>query len=177
MWKNRIFLEPMTDHWVRWNVASHSLLGHWRVKVMPMGTTACEPEKHSLFPLCDQEVLRHKWIESQKVGYDLGEVAINQWVQMHWMGYLRARWVEHLQGKCFWAELHQCDFGLLQRKFHDRPELLDAILDQLKAGKENLDVLRWACENHIAPDPVLEILEALDVNSSRLQHRFDRDSK
>src|SRR5947207_8220216 len=121
---------------------------------MPMSTAACEPVQQSVYRHCAQEVLRHKWIQSQKVGYDLGEAAIKEWVQMHWMGYLRARWVEHLQGKCFWSELHQCDFGLLQRKFHDCQPLLDSILNQLKAGKENLDVLFWAYENHIPSDPV-----------------------
>ena len=79
-----------------------------------------EPVKQSVYRHCTQEMLRHKWIESQKVGYDLGEAAIRQWVQLHWTGYLRARWVEHLQGKCFWYELTQCDYGLLQRKFKDR---------------------------------------------------------
>lgn len=140
-----------------------------------MSTVACpEPERQSVYHHCEQEMMIHKWIESQKVGYDLGEEAIRQWVQMHWTGYLRARWVEHLQGKCFWAELHRCDYGLLQRKFQDRSQLLDLILNQLKAGKENLDVLHWAYkEDHICIESVLEILEALDVNSSRIQHSFD----
>jgi hypothetical protein len=139
-----------------------------------MSAGVCEQQQmQSVYRDCVPEILKHKWIESQKVGYDLGESAIKHWVQMHWTGYLRARWVEHLQGKQFWAELHECDFGLLQRKFQDRSQLLDAILDQLKAGKENLDVLRWAFDKCIPIDSVLEILEALDVNSSRLQHRFD----
>jgi hypothetical protein len=139
-----------------------------------MSTSLCPPDaKKSVYRECAQEVARHKWIESQKVGYDLGEAAIRQWVQEHWTGYLRAKWVEHLQGKCFWVELHQCDFGILQSKFQNCSQLLDTILDQLKAGKENLDVLDWACDCRLAIDPVIEILEALDVNSSRLVHRFD----
>nr|MBA3544497.1 hypothetical protein [Chthoniobacterales bacterium] len=52
-----------------------------------------------------EEVLKHKWIESEKAGHDLGEAAIRRWVQFHWWGYLRARWLEHLQGKRFWFEL------------------------------------------------------------------------
>lgn len=127
----------------------------------------------SVYRLCYREALDHKWRESQKAGYDMGEQAINEWVRLHWTGFLRARWVEHLQGKQFWAELSRCDFGLLQYKFIDRPQLLSAILDQLKAGKENLDVIDWAHQNKVAIDPVLEILEALDVNSSRLVHKFD----
>lgn len=134
----------------------------------------CEqPKQKSVYRRCYREILDHKWITSQKVGFDRGDAAVREWVQLHWTGFLRARWVEHLQGKQFWAELYQCDFGLLQRKFHDRQQLLNAILDQLKAGKENLDVLDWANSLRISIDPVIEILEALDVNSSRLQHVFD----
>jgi hypothetical protein len=139
-----------------------------------MSTCLCPDEaKKSVYRDCAQEVAKHKWIESQKAGYDLGEAAIRQWVQEHWTGYLRAKWVEHLQGKCFWIELDHGDFGLLQSEFQEQAQLLDTILNQLKAGKENLDVLGWACDCHIPLDPVIEILEALDVNSSRLVHRFD----
>jgi len=86
---------------------------------------------------------------------------------------LRARWLEHLQGKRFWVELDRGDFGLLQRKFHDNTLLLDRILDRLKAGQENLDIINWAHAWGIAIEPVLQILEALDINSRRLAHRFD----
>ncbi len=120
-----------------------------------------------------EEENRHKWIESQKAGYDLGEGCIRTWVNKHWLGFLRARWVEHLQGKCFWIELDRGDFGLLEREFHDRRELLDTIIDQLKAGKENLLVIDWALSINIPTEPVREILMALDVNSRRLKHRFE----
>jgi hypothetical protein len=121
---------------------------------------------------CIEEENRHKWIESEKAGYDLGEGCIRQWVKKHWQGYLRARWVEHLQGKCFWVELDRGDFGLLQREFNDQKDLLDTILDQLKSGKENLHVILWAIENRVPTDSVHRILDALDVNARRLEHRF-----
>jgi hypothetical protein len=127
----------------------------------------------SVYQECIEEENRHKWIESEKAGYDLGEGCIRQWVKKHWMGYLRARWVEHLQGKCFWVELDRGDFGLLEREFKDQKELLDTILDQLKTGKENLLVLLWAVNSQIPTEPVRKILQALDVNSRRLVHRFD----
>ena len=122
---------------------------------------------------CIEEENRHKWIESEKAGYDLGEGCIRQWVRKHWTGYLRARWVEHLQGKCFWVELDRGDFGLLQREFIDQCDLLDVILDQLKGGKENLHVIMWAIDCCIPTDPVQQILDALCLNSLRLSHRFD----
>ncbi|MBX9584441.1 MAG: hypothetical protein K2X87_29420 [Gemmataceae bacterium] len=130
------------------------------------------PEK-SVYEDCVREADAYKWIESERAGYDLGEAAIRQWVREHWTGYLRARWLEHLQGRCFWIELDRGDFGLLERRFRDRTQLLGAILDKLKAGRENLDVVLWALACHLPLDQVIEILTALDVNSRRLAHRFD----
>ena len=86
---------------------------------------------------------------------------------------MRARWLEHLEGKQFWEELDRGDFGLLQRRFHENTLLLDRILDRLKAGQENLDVIQWCLDWGIATGPVREILAALDINSRRLAHRFD----
>ncbi len=121
----------------------------------------------------EEEAQRYKWIESEKAGCDLGEPAICRWVKDHWCGYLRARWVEHLQGKRFWVELDRGDFGLLQRRFQEQSVLLDRILDRLKAGQENLHIILWAQDWGVPPEQVLEILEALDINSRRLAHRFD----
>lgn len=129
--------------------------------------------KKSVHHECIEEENKYKWIESEKAGYDLGEECVRRWVSDHWTGYLRARWVEHLQGKCFWIELAGNDFGLLLRKFQTQQDLLNQILDQLKSGAENLGVLAWAVGNGIPIEPVYEILEALDVNSQRLSHRFD----
>jgi hypothetical protein len=130
-------------------------------------------EKASVYVDGEQEALRYKWIESEKAGCDLGESAIRRWVQCHWWGYLRARWLEHLQGRRFWVELDRGDFGLLQRKFQDSDLLLDRILDRLKSGQENLDIICWAQTWGISMESVILILEALDINSRRLAHRFD----
>jgi hypothetical protein len=130
-------------------------------------------DRASVYAESEQEALKYKWIESEKAGKDLGEDAIRRWVKQHWWGYLRARWLEHLQGKCFWVELDRGDFGLLQREFHDNTLLLDRILDRLKSGQENLDIIVWALNWGLPITPVLQILEALDINSRRLAHRFD----
>src|SRR5262249_10828228 len=111
-------------------------------------------------------------IESEKAGLDLGETAIRTWIGRHWKGFLRHRWLEHLQGKTFWIELDQGDFGLLQRAFQTSP-LIDPILDHFKHGCENLDILLWALSDRLPMPEVLEILEALDVNSRRIECRFD----
>jgi hypothetical protein len=130
-------------------------------------------EMSSVYVDCKIEAQRYKWIESEKVGYDLGEEAIRKWVKQHWWGYLRARWLEHLQGSKFWLELDRGDFGLLQRRFQEQSLLLDRILDRLKCGKENLDVILWAQDWGICFESVCEILTAFDINSRRLEHQFE----
>jgi hypothetical protein len=114
------------------------------------------------------EAQRHKWIMSEKAGRDMGAAAIRGWVREHWNGFLRARWLEHLQGRTFWIELDHDDFGLLQRAFQDSA-LIEHILHRLKLGKENLDILCWALDHHLAMDEVLRILETLDINSRRIE--------
>lgn len=127
----------------------------------------------SVHVACRKHEDDHRWWESEKAGRDLGEECVYHWVQFHWNGYLRHRWVEHLQGACFWIELSHCDFGLLQREFHDSKPLLDEILNQLKSGKENLNVIWWAYAQGLDIESVDRILLALNVNGSRLAHRFD----
>jgi len=119
-----------------------------------------------------EEARRYKWIESEKAGRDLGDSAIRRWVHEHWNGFLRARWLEHLQGRTFWIELDHNDFGLLEREFQDS-RLIEEILSLLKAGKENLNVLTWAIDNRLPMDEVLVILEALDINSRRIEFLLD----
>lgn len=127
--------------------------------------------RFSVHLMGEEEAQRHKWIESEKAGRDLGECAIRGWVREHWNGFLRARWLEHLKGRAFWIELDHNDFGLLQRKFCDSP-LIDDILDMLKDGDENLNVICWAIDNALPIDEVHEILETLDINSRRIECLF-----
>src|SRR3989442_8645129 len=122
--------------------------------------TVCTAEtpKSSVYTECEKEIQRFKWIESEKAGRDLGETAVRRWVKEHWWGYLRARWLEHLQGKRFWMELDRGDFGLLQRTFHENDLLLDRILDRLKAGQENLDIILWGLDWGLNLADIREIL-------------------
>ena len=139
-------------------------------------TSFARVDKHnerSIYQVCQLEADQFKWIESERVGYDLGEGAIHRWVREHWWGFLRHRWLEHLQGTCFWTELDRGDFGLLQRNFTEHTELLNCIVERLKHGRENLDIITWAKQTGQPLEAVLQILEALDINSRRLVHRFD----
>jgi hypothetical protein len=130
-------------------------------------------QKSSIHIEAEQEAAQYTWIESEKAGYDLGEQAVWQWVRQHWWGFLRTRWLEHLQGKRFWIELDRGDFGILQWEFREDAILLDRILDRLKAGQANLDILNWAVGWGIPTQRVFRILEVLDINSRRMMSRFD----
>ncbi len=126
----------------------------------------------SLLVDCRREAEVFKWIESERAGRDLGEAAIRTWVNRHWDGYLRARWIQHLEGRIFWTELGQHEYGFLKRQFQQHALLLDRISDFLKAGKENLDIILWAIDWNIDIEPVLAILQSLDMNSKRLIECF-----
>jgi len=130
-------------------------------------------ERCSVYADSEAEALRFKWIESEKEGRDLGEEAIREWVQRHWAGYLRSKWLEHVQGKRFWVELDSDDFGLLLRTFTHHTDLLDRIVDRLKCNHEQLQIIDWAITWNIPTGPVLEILHKININSKRLKHRFD----
>ncbi|MEO6811055.1 MAG: hypothetical protein ABI353_18245 [Isosphaeraceae bacterium] len=114
------------------------------------------------------EAEKHKWIESEKAGHDLGEWAIRCWVREHWNGFLRDRWLEHLQGRDYWIELEQSDFGLLQQKFQDS-NFLDEITFRLRNGSENLDILCWAIEDSLPVEEIIDILYAFDINGKRIE--------
>jgi len=145
-----------------------------------MNDNTCCPEAHtvqrfSVWDVSQKEADEFKWIESEKAGRDLGEGALKRWVKEHWWGFLRARWIEHLQGSRFWVELDHDDFGLIVREFNEQRPLLNEIISFLKAGKENLDIIRWARDNNIPCEPVIDILRRLDINGHRLIHHFDAD--
>ncbi|MFH0937731.1 MAG: hypothetical protein V1899_00365 [Planctomycetota bacterium] len=121
-----------------------------------------------LLRLATLEAEKHKWIESQKAGRDLGEVALRDWSRHYWWRWCRDRWIEHLSGERFWNELDQDDFGLLKRDFHSNSALTQQIVLKIKAGGENLDIVQWAYDTHQNINQVLEILKLLDINSRRL---------
>lgn len=121
-----------------------------------------------LFRLAQLEAEKHKWIESQKAGRDLGEAALRDWSRRYWWRWCRDRWIEHLSGERFWSELDQQDFGLLKRDFHPNTYLIEEITTRIKTGGENLDIIQWAQSSEQDLKQVLEILKLLDINSRRL---------
>jgi hypothetical protein len=125
-----------------------------------------------------REACNERYYRNCEAGCDLGETVLRAWVRQHWRGFLRARWIEHMQGVRFWAELHRCEFGLLCRSdLANSKELLGEIIDLLRRGAENLDILRWS-RKHKSPAEqkvVAELLALININAYRLRCSFYDD--
>ncbi len=130
-------------------------------------------EVKSIFEEASREAFRHKWIESEKAGYDIGDVAIEDWHRRFWHKFVRERWIQHIRGSVFWRELDNDDFGILNKEFEDCREQSDAIVAMLESGGENLDIVQWAVESGQDMSVVLHILGRLDLNAHRLASRLD----
>lgn len=127
----------------------------------------------SIFEEASREAYRHKWIESEKAGYDIGDGAIEDWHRNFWHHFVRERWIQHIRGEIFWRELDNNDFGILHKEFADSRELCDAIVSMLEKGGENLDIIQWAIDTRQDMDTVLHILGRLDLNAHRIASQFD----
>ncbi|GAB4156482.1 MAG: hypothetical protein Tsb009_33440 [Planctomycetaceae bacterium] len=125
-----------------------------------------------------EEALReancHKWIESQKQGRDLGLQAVHDWFRNYWHAYCRYRQLEHLQGRRQWREFEGVAFGGLVAVANDDIDdlLLDRVLDRVREGFENLEMIIWAQEWGLPIQRVLEMLAVFDVNRARLEPQF-----
>ena len=136
------------------------------VMTQASGSASCT--QSTLIEMAWLEAEKHKWIESEKAGRDLGEDAIRDWSRRYFRRWCRDRWIEHLNGDRFWRELDKADFGLLKRNFHPNTHMVEYIVQRIKSGGENLDILLWVQDNNQNFEDALEILRLLDINSRRI---------
>lgn len=129
--------------------------------------TKSGPRPASIYDEALREAHRHKWIESQKQGRDLGEQAIRDWFRKHWRSYCRHRRIEHLRGRQRWAEFDDDAFGRVDSLDASEDCLVDRVLDRVYAGYENLEIINWAIDWGLPTHRVVEILAQLDVNHAR----------
>ena len=122
----------------------------------------------SLYAEAVKEAERHKWIESQKHGRDMGEWAIRDWYRRHWHHYCRNCRMEHLRGHRRWREFEETEYGHLYSLIVAGDTLVDLILDRVYAGWENLPIINWAFDWGLPVGRVLDILAQIDVNRARL---------
>ncbi len=119
---------------------------------------------------------RHKWIESEKAGRDLGEGVHKDWIDRFWKGWTRSKLMEHLYGWRCWGAFEEEDFALLTRAtvdYHVPRAVLLAVAGILGEGGENLDVIAWAQAGNHDLDQILWLLDRIDINAKR--HRLLTD--
>lgn len=122
----------------------------------------------SVYAEAEKEIADHKWRQSELAGRDMGVAAVADWSKSFWLCFHRWRFVEHLRGEVFWEEFGDECYAIVSSGFASDRRLLDEILDLIRAGEENLSVI-WLGHNCGWPmKQVLEILEALDINSRKL---------
>lgn len=126
-----------------------------------------------IYEEAEREAHRHKWIESEKAGYDKGDSAIEEWHREFWNQFVRERWIQHIRGEAYWYELDNHDFDILNKEFADCQDLCDTIVSKLEKGGENLDIIQWAVEDGQDVDTVLRILGRLDLNAHRISSQID----
>lgn len=127
----------------------------------------------NLFEEASKEAYRHKWIESEKSGHDLGDSAIEDWHRRFWHRFVRERWIQHIRGEVFWPELDNNDFDILNADFDDCKPQCRKIVEILENGGENLDIIQWAITKGEDLGCVMRILSRLDLNSHRLVSKLD----
>ncbi|MEI7687982.1 MAG: hypothetical protein WCL32_23490 [Planctomycetota bacterium] len=143
--------------------------------VISSGDTPTSPttgKVGNLHEECRREVQSFHWIESEKAGMDLGQDAIRRWVREHWSGFLRAKIMEHLLGQRFWIELDRGDFGMLNAAFPEDRAVVEWVVEQLNANQDNLGIITAAMDVGRPVEKIVQILEALDINSRRLLAGF-----
>jgi hypothetical protein len=112
-----------------------------------------------------QEAFRHKWIESEKHGRDLGQRAIDEWNQRHWTSFYRWCRLLHVTGRCCFHDFKREDFGRLTETDDD---VAREVVRLFCVGKENVEIY-WCA--HVCGWPrerVFHVLLSLDINGSRL---------
>lgn len=114
-----------------------------------------------------REAERHKWIESQKYGCDVGVAALDDWYRKYWNIFCRCKCLEHLEGMRIWREFEPTDFGLISELIEQEDLLLELILDRAYDGYENLNLIDWAFEWGLPIGRVIGILEQLNLNRAQ----------
>ena len=122
-----------------------------------------------------REAEKHKWIESQKRGYDVGESALAEWCHNHWADFYHHRYMQHLDGEICWKEFPRQKFGLLKKNPVEDRRTLERFASLMirKDGGENLCIINSEldCTPRVS-ERMMKLLELIDINSDRLSPPF-----
>jgi hypothetical protein len=147
-----------------------------RASHLPEGRLAGDYEQtngvvvYSLTAHALEAIARHRWIESEKTGGDCGRRCEEAWIDHYWNGWARSKLLEHLIGWRCWGAFALDSFALLRRQSLAamvNESTIELIGTMLASGAENLDIINWAVQTNQELDPILTLLERIDINSKR----------
>lgn len=122
----------------------------------------------SLYEAAFQEARRHRWIESQKSGCDLGNERFIEWYDRYWENFLRYRHLEHLFGDREWREFDPAAFGALAPLLNSKDDLVLELIGLYRQGWQNLDIVNWAIRTGLDLEEVRERLVLINMNDARI---------
>ncbi len=130
------------------------------------------PKVESVFEAAFLEARRHRWIESQNAGRDLGNQAFRDWYRLFWWTFIRYRHVEHLLGERRWREFDSASFGVIVSSPALSSPLSQEVVDLYRTGWENLNIIGHALQREYPMDAVLNCLVTINMNDARLNPQF-----
>ena len=120
----------------------------------------------SLYEAAFEEADRHKWLVSERLKQDAGLTALSEWWLQYWPQFCRHRRIEHLLGARKWREFEEDAYGRFRNQMQVGDPLVTAILTRVGEGWENLDFTCWVHDTGLPSEPVLEILEVVNINDA-----------
>ena len=120
--------------------------------------------KHSIMYHAAADYAARKYLDWERLSYDVEQTASEHWRRRFWRLWFRVRWVEHVLGQNFWIEMGPENFGILRHGRPHDPVLVSRVADRLIAGWENLGLILWASDWGIDLDEVIEILKKININ-------------
>ncbi len=137
------------------------------------------PSMCSISVDCWDDANRHKYLLSQKLGYDVGENAYDDWFMRPdcWLVYKRWRFFEYLHEEKNWVEFKDWSFARVELKkllvsaTDDKLRLFQEIEAQLKITGQNLGMLVWLRKSGYTTEAdkifMYQVLEIVDIDRLR----------
>jgi len=123
---------------------------------------------YSLWDLAWREAATFKWLESERNGYDVGPVALQEWCHRYWRIFCRYRRIEHLTGVQRIREFDEASFATLNDPDELRRPVVSFVVERfVDEGWENLHFVFWAEGYGFSDRELHDVLDVVDVNSAR----------
>jgi len=121
-------------------------------------------EKHSVLHHAAVDYAAQKYLDWERLSYDIEPTASEHWRRRYWRLWFRRHWVEHVLGQRYWLEMGDENFGIFQRGERHNPLLVERVADRLIVGWENLGIILWASDWALDLHDVIEIIKTLNIN-------------